>query len=36
MSDKALQSIELNPAYKAESMNNNEYIIRSSGDAVLA
>jgi hypothetical protein len=36
LSDKALNSIELNPAYKAESMNDNEYIIRSSGDAVSA
>ena len=35
LSDKALNSIELNPAYKAESMNDNEYIIRSSGDAEI-
>ena len=36
LSDKALNSIELNPAYKAESIQDNEYIIRSSGDAVSA
>jgi uncharacterized protein YjaZ len=36
LSDKALNSIESNPAYKAESMNDNEYIIRSSGDVVSA
>jgi len=36
LSDKALNSIKLNPAYEAESINDNEYIIRSSGDAVSA
>ena len=36
LSDKALNSIELNPAYKAESIRDNEYIIRSSGDVVSA
>jgi hypothetical protein len=36
LSDKALNSIKLNPAYKAESINDNEYIIRSSGDVVSA
>jgi hypothetical protein len=36
LSEKALNSIELNPAYKAESIRDNEYIIRSSGDAVSA
>ena len=36
LSDKALNSVEVNPAYKAETMNDNEYIIRSSGDAVSA
>jgi hypothetical protein len=36
LSDKAFNSIELNPAYKAESINDNEYIFRSSGDPVSA
>ena len=36
LSDTSLNRIELNPAYKAEAMNDNEYIIRSSGDAVSA
>ena len=36
LSDKALNSIELNSAYKAELMNDDEHIIRSNGDAVPA
>jgi len=36
LSDKSINSIQLNPAYKAETLKDNEYIIRSSGDAVSA
>jgi predicted lipase len=34
LSDKSINSIQLNPAYKAETLKDNEYIIRSSGDVV--
>ena len=34
LSDKSINSIQLNPAYKAEQLKDNEYIIRSSGDVV--
>jgi len=33
---KAIDNIQLNPAYKSESLAQNEYIIRSSGDVVSA
>ena len=33
---KAVNNIQLNPAYKDETLKNNEYIIRSSGDVVSA
>jgi hypothetical protein len=36
LSDKSINSIQLNPAYKAEQLKDNEYIIRSSADAVSA
>jgi hypothetical protein len=36
LSDKSINSIQLNPAYKAETLKDNEYIIRSSADAVSA
>jgi len=36
LSDKSINSIQLNPAYKAEPLKDNEYIIRSSADAVSA
>ena len=36
LSDKSINSIQVNPAYKAETLKDNEYIIRSSGDVVSA
>ena len=36
LSDKLINSIQVNPAYKAETLKDNEYIVRSSGDAVSA
>ena len=36
LSDKSINSIQLNPAYKAKTLKDNEYIIRSSADAVSA
>jgi len=36
LSDKSINSIQVNPAYKAETLKDNEYIVRSSGDAVSA
>ena len=33
---KAVNNFQLNPAYKDETLKNNEYIIRSSGDVVSA
>jgi len=34
LSDKSINSLQLNPAYKAETLKDYEYTIRSSGDAV--